>query len=478
MGDLRLFTPEFVVLAGTLMAFAMSAIEVSKRWAWRVSIHMGAIALGASAMFLLSEGQPFFNGIYSVDVFSQLLKFGIVAGLFLTLLLCERSGSLRDEAYVDVPIFLFISTLGMMMLVSATELLTLYVALELSAYGMYIMAALHRLRKDGSEAAAKYILFGGASSAVTLYGISLIYGATGSTYLSAIPAAGMSPLLIVGGLLALAGLAFKLALFPFHAWAPDTYEGAPHQVVTFIATASKVAAVGVLIRILVPFAKDPQQIKIALLVLCVASMTFGNLAAIAQRDVKRLLAYSTVAHAGYIAIGLASFTELGFAAAIFYALIYVPISFCAFLVVTAVGSDGRNPKFEDMAGLYQRSPLLAATLLIGLFGLAGIPPTAGFIGKWFLFVAALDGAMFWLVFVAAVNATISLYYYLRLLKEAYLTPPGDRPAIRLPDGVAVAACIGMVLVLVAGVYPGPLWDVSGEAARAVMGIDLFLEFKP
>lgn len=469
MGDLRLFTPEFVVLAGTLAAFAMSAIEAGTRWTWRVAVHMGAISVGAAAMFLSSKGQPFFDGIYAVDAFSQLLKLGIVAGMFLTLLLCERNASLRDDAYVDLPIFLFISTLGMMMLVSATELLTLYVALELSAYGLYVMAALHKLRREGSEAGAKYILFGAASSAVTLYGISLIYGATGSTYLSAIPATGATPMLIAGALLALSGLAFKLALFPFHAWAPDTYEGAPHQVVTFIATASKVAAVGVLIRILAPFVRDPQQLRIGLLVVCVASMTFGNLAAIVQRDVKRLLAYSTIAHAGYIAIGLLSFSKVGFAAAIFYALIYVPVSFCAFLVVCAVGSDGRNPKIEDMAGLYKRSPLLAAALLIGLFGLAGIPPTAGFIGKWFLFVAALDEGLFWLVFVAAVNATISLYYYLRVLKEAYLTPPGDRPTIRLPDGIAVAACIGIVLTLAAGVYPGPLWDLASDAARAVLG---------
>lgn len=469
MGSLRLFTPEFVVLAGTLVAFLVSAIGAGRVWTWRISIHLGAVAVGAAAMFLQSSGQPFFHGVYKVDAFSQLLKLGIVAGLFLTLLLCERTGSLRDDAYVDLPIFLFISSLGMMMLVSATELLTLYVSLELSAYGMYIMAALHKLRRQGTEAGAKYILFGAASSAVTLYGISLIYGATGSTYLAHIPEAGASPMLIAGGVLALSGLAFKLALFPFHAWAPDAYQGAPHQVVTFIATASKVAAVGVLARVLAPFAHDPKQLQTALLVVCVASMTLGNLAAIVQKDVKRLLAYSTVAHAGYIAIGLLTFTKVGFAAAVFYAMIYVPVSLCAFVVVCAVGNDGRNPTFDDLAGLHSRSPLMAAALLVGMFGLAGIPPTAGFFGKWFLFVAALDDNLFWLVFVAAINATISMYYYLRVLKEAYLTPPGDRPNIRLPDGIAVAACLGIVLVLAAGVYPGPLWELATDAARALMG---------
>jgi len=469
MGNLRLFTPEFVVLAGTLVAFLVSAIGASRVWTWRIAIHLGAVAVGAAAMFLQSSGHPFFHDVYKVDAFSQLLKLGIVTGLFLTLLLCEHTQSLRDDAYVDLPIFLFISTLGMMMLVSATELLTLYVSLELSAYGMYIMAALHKLRRQGTEAGAKYILFGAASSAVTLYGISLIYGATGSTYLVQIPAAGASPMLIAGAVLALSGLAFKLALFPFHAWAPDAYQGAPHQVVTFIATASKVAAVGALARVLAPFAHDPKQLQTALLVVCVASMTLGNLAAIVQKDVKRLLAYSTVAHAGYITIGLLTFSKVGFAAAVFYTMIYVPVSLCAFVVVCAVGSDGRNPTFDDLAGLYSRSPLMAAALLVGMFGLAGIPPTAGFFGKWFLFVAALDNNLFWLVFVAAINATISMYYYLRVLKEAYLTPPGDRPKIRLPDGIAVAACLAIVLVLAAGVYPGPLWDLATDAARALMG---------
>ncbi len=466
-GNLYLFLPEAMVLLGALVAFALSAFDAPARMTWRASVLLCAAALGVLATSLFQTGEPFFPGIYRVDVYSQLLKLGIVVGLFLTLLISGQQGSFRVRARPDVPIFLYMSALGMMMLVSATELLTIYVALELAAYGLYILAALHRRQREGSEAGAKYVLFGAASSAITLYGMSLVYGATGSTYLSRIMHASPSLLLLVGVLLAASGLLFKLAVFPFHAWAPDTYEGAPHQAVTFIGTASKVAAVGVLARVLL-LAGSEQTVTV-LLILSVASMAFGNLAALAQTNLKRLLAYSTIAHAGYILIGLLVFTKVGLAAAIFYVLVYVPIAFCVFLVVTAVGADGHNPRFASLAGLYQRSPLLMVVLMVGLFGLAGIPPTSGFAGKWFLFSAAVGKGLFWLVLVAAVAATVSIYYYLQVMKAAFLAPAEDRPVIELSLPFEFASYLAIALVLFTGFYPGPLWELSLRAANALMG---------
>jgi len=467
MGDLTLFTPETVVLLGALLAFALSVIGAPYRVGWFVSLVVAAAAVAVTIVFLHATGEPFFPGIYRVDAFSQPLKLGIAVGLLLTLLGAGNPGTVRRRNRIDLPVFLFFAALGMMMLVSATELLTLYVALELSAYGLYIPAALHRAQRTGSEAAAKYVLYGAASSAITIYGISLLFGATGTTDLAGVAGAIGTPLGLVGLLLTLSGALFKLAVFPFHAWAPDAYQGAPHQAVTFIGTASKVAAVGVLARFISLASPSPGALTTALLILCVASMTVGNLAAIVQRDFKRLLAYSTVAHAGYIMIGLSCSTDLGVSAAVFYTLIYVPVVFCAFLVVCVLGADGSNPDKAAIAGLYRRSPLLAATLLVGMFGLAGIPPTIGFAGKWVLFSAAIDRHLLWLVVVGAVNATISLYYYLLIIREAYLTPPADDSKVRLAPVASAAAWIAMALVVLGGVFPRPIWDLAENAARAL-----------
>ena len=386
------------------------------------------------------------------------------------MLLNRQSGSVQEHAREDVPIFLFLGTVGLVMLVSATELITVYVSLELSAYALYIMAALHQSRREGSEAAVKYVLAGSVASAVSLYGITLIYGTARTTYLAGIMANSAlytEPLFVVGVVLLFAGFLFKLAVFPFHAWAPDVYRGAPHQAVAFIGTASKIGAVGIIIRALL-LAPDSQLIADGLLILCVLSMTVGNLAALVQRDIKRLLAYSTVAHAGYLLIGLIGVSQLGVASTIFYVTVYLLIAFGPFLVVCALGQDGSNPQLEDLSGLHQRSPFLAFVLMVGLFGLAGIPPTPGFAGKWFLFAAALKQGMFGLVLVAAINATISLYYYLIVLKQAYLAEADGRPPVVLNRAYTLAGVITVALVIAVGFYPAPVWDLALGAARAVL----------
>ena len=469
MGSLVLFTPEVVILVGAILALVLSILGLSYRTVWLASVIVAALGVGVSFAFIGADGEPFFPGIYRVDVFSQVLKLGITTGLFLSILIAGNPGSVREHARVDFPMFLFFSALGMMMMVSATELLTLYVALEFSAYGLYILAALSKRQREGSEAAAKYVLYGAASSAATLFGLSLIFGAARSTMLADIMAMTPTPMLVVGVFLALSGVLFKLAVYPFHAWAPDTYQGGPHEAVTFIGTASKVAAVGILARLLFLAIPAPASLVNTILILSVASMTVGNLAAMVQNDLKRLLAYSTVAHAGYILIGLACFSEKGVAAAIFYAMTYVPIVFCAFLVVCVLGADGNSPTKRTIAGIYKRSPLLGVTLLVGMFGLAGIPPTAGFIGKWFLFFAAIERDLLWLVLVGAINATISLYYYLHVIKDAYLTPPVDDTKIEVSSATTIAAWLGIALVLFFGFYPTPLWELAEAAAKVLIG---------
>lgn len=470
MGSLELFLPEATVLVGALVAFVLAILRVPQRIAWGAATVFGIASVVMTAVYLNASGEPFFAGIYRVDALSQLLKLGITGSLALTLLVGRDLASFRLSTRVDVPIFLFFATLGMMALVSATELLTLYVSLELSAYALYVIAALQRRERMGSEVAAKYVLYGAAASAISLYGISLIYGSAGSTYLSAIMQTTMSPVFAVGILLALCGVFFKLAVFPFHAWAPDTYEGAPHEAVAFIGTASKVAAVGLLVRIVLFAAPAGEAITIALLVLSVLSMTIGNLAAIRQHDLKRLLAWSTVAHAGYLLIGLSTMSTVGVASGLFYVVTYVPIVFAPFVVVCVLGRDGSNPTKASIAGLYQRSPLLAFTLLVGMFGLAGIPPTAGFVGKWFLFSAAIEKGFYWLVIVAALNATVSLYYYLLIVKEAYLTPGTDASEVRMSGAAQAAACVVVVAAIAFGSFPRHVWEACEAAARAAFAV--------
>ena len=470
MTEFKLFLPEAVVLLAALVAFAMSAFAARYRAIWFASTLLSVAAIVVCVATLHSQGDPFTAGYYRVDLFSQLLKLGLAVGLTLTLLVSRELPSVRESSRTDLPIFLTLGTLGMMMLVSATELLTLYVVLELSAYSLYVMAALNRRQREGGEAGAKYLLFGAAASAITLYGLSLVYGATGSTLLADVVHHESTPLFVVGVVLTLSGLFFKLAVLPFHAWAPDTYQAAPHQVATFIGTSSKVAAIGILVRVLT-MALDAEAVRAMLIALAVVSMTVGNLAALAQKDLKRLLAWSTVAHAGYVMLGLLTLTELGMAAAVFYGLVYLVVAFAAFLAVVVVSTDGENPSLESLAGLYRRAPLVGVVLLAGMFGLAGVPPTPGFTGKWFLFSAALNSHYFWLVLIGAVNATISLYYYLRVVKYAYQTVPDAE--VQAPLKVALptqpAAWAAMALIAVIGFYPGPLWDLARGAAKALLG---------
>ena len=467
MNHPELFCPEFALLLGALLSFACAAIGTTTRTAWLVSLACALIAVGTSALALPYQGQPFEAGIYTVDAFSQVLKLGISVALAFAIAIAERQDSTRPSARGEVHFFFYISALGMMMLVSATELLTLYIALELSAYGLYILAALHRQERLGSEAAAKYILFGAAASAISLYGISLIYGATQTTYIAEIAASGGSPLLIAGVVLTLAGVLYKLAAFPVHAWAPDTYQGAPHEASSFLATASKVAAVGLLLRVLSMAGGNSEHLRTILIVVAVLSMSVGNLSALFQKDFKRLLGFSAVAHAGYLLLGLLTFSKLGAAAAIFYVLTYVPIVVCAFLVIAAISQNGANPSIASLAGLYKRSPLLGLVLLVAMFGLAGIPPTPGLAGKWFLFSAVIEDGHIWLVLVAAVNATISLYYYLLVVKEAYLTPPGERADVKLSPTYSVVALVAIAIVAFSGFYPAPVWSMASSAASVL-----------
>jgi NADH-quinone oxidoreductase subunit N len=360
----------------------------------------------------------------------------------------------------------------MMMLVSSVHLLAIYVSLELSSYCLYILVALRKGENMGLEAGIKYFLIGISASAVMLFGLALLYGTTQATYISdmveVLPGVIDKPAVIVGLLLTLSGFFFKLAVFPFHSWAPDVYQGAANQVSAYIATASKVAAIALLIRMvaLTDTATVSPYLLHVLVMLSIVSMTVGNLAAIVQKDMKRLLAYSTIAHAGYLLIGILSMSQAGYSGVIFYALALLVMKFTAFLVVVRVADDDRNLQIDQLAGLYQRSPLLALALMVSIFSLAGIPPTIGFTGKLFVFLAAMEQGYFTLVLIAMINVVISLYYYLLVLKAAYMLKPDKAmPAIQLAPPAKVLAAALILAMLVVGIFPTYILEIAEAAAR-------------
>jgi NADH-quinone oxidoreductase subunit N len=278
-----------------------------------------------------------------------------------------------------------------------------------------------------------------------------------------------TPAALIGMLLTLCGFFFKLAVFPFHIWAPDVYQGSANQVTAYIATASKVAAIAILIRMVAVTGPGSIYLAHALVTLSIISMTLGNLAAIVQKDLKRLLAYSAVAHAGYVLIGVLSMDSAGYASVIFYAVTMLIMKFTAFLVVVKVADDGRNLEISQLAGLHRRSPLLAMALMVSVFSLAGIPPTIGFTGKFLIFAAAMQNGYFTLVLIAMINVVISLYYYLLILKAAYLLEPQDeQPTLQLSQPNTILTGLLVAVMVVIGIYPTYLLELATAAAGALM----------
>jgi NADH-quinone oxidoreductase subunit N len=474
MAEMALFLPETVCLLGALVLFGAQVMGARYSVIRALAVLVGALALAATVWTWPLSGEPFFPGIYRVDFFSQFVKAILAGGFAFVAAISSRPLTVRQEAWPELPMFLLLATTGMMMLASATEMITLYISMELAAYPVYIVVALHRNGDLRGESSTKYMLQGMVASAVTLYGFSFIFGLAGSTYgldiALQLQVLAAQPLFWLAALLVLAGFLFKLAAFPFHFWAPDTYQTAPHEVVTFVATASKVAAIAVLCRIaalVAPAGLDAELLTTVLMWMSVAAMTLGNLAALRQGDLKRLLGYSAVAHAGYVLIGIQTLSQTGLTAALFYAVGYAAMSGLCFLVVIEVGRDEDLVPIESLAGLHKRAPLLAATLLIGLFGLIGLPPTVGFIGKWFLFSAAIEQGQFVFVLVAAINSAVALYYYLLVIRQAYLVDPVSTAPLHTGVGTLAVAGATTGLVIAMGIVPGWFWTKSAEAVASM-----------
>jgi NADH-quinone oxidoreductase subunit N len=444
------------------------------RLARRVALATSLAAIVASVCCIGQEA-TLFTGVYRVDLFSQGLKVVFSVGFMLIVLLNGGLEDIREEVKPEYYLFLAVSVSGLMMLVSCIDLITLVIALEVSAFPLYLMVPMRRERegqRTQMESAIKYIMFGVAANGIMLFGMSYLFGLTGTTSLPVLlvrlqPLTN-SPLVIAGLAMMFCGLYYKLAIFPFHFWAPDVYQGAANETAALVASLPKVGGVAVLVRF-VSLAPPDNRAVVALLltILAIGSMFYGNLIALMQKDFKRLLGFSGIAHAGYALVGFVAMDQLGYSAALYYIIGYLLMVLACFVVICRVSRDGTNVAIEELAGLHRRSPLLAVTLAVGVFALAGIPPFVGFMGKLSLLAAALSKGHLALVIIAMVNAAIAVYYYLAVVREAWFRDPGDLPPIRL-DWPTRALCVLLIAgILALGIAPGRVLDtISVSVAQS------------
>jgi NADH-quinone oxidoreductase subunit N len=466
------FTPELYCTAMALVFLGLSmGREDAPRLHFQTALVLSAIGVGVTLASAGLQGDLFF-GSYRIDAFSQVFKVLLSCGFFLVVVLCSDLAGVDRRLHPEFYLLLTTSTLALMLLVSSVHLLTIYISLELSSYSLYVLVYLRKGRPRRDRTVVHYFLIGASASAVMVFGIALLYGGTRTMYVvemaRVLPSAMAQPMVLIGFVMTLAGFFFKLAVFPFHFWAPGVYEGSANQLTTYIATASKAAAIALLVRF-ASLGDDSAALAQILVVLSIVTMTVGNVSAIVQKDLKRLLAYSSVAHAGYVLIGILSMNPEGYAGAVFYSVALVILKFTAFMVVVKVAADGENITVDQLAGLHRRSPLLALALMLSLFGLCGIPPTIGFIGKLLVFTAAMERGYFTLVLIAMINVVISLYYYLLVIKAAYLTEPPEEPApLALSTGERVLTAALITVITVVGFYPAPLLHVARTAAAVLL----------
>jgi NADH-quinone oxidoreductase subunit N len=436
----------------------------------------GLVLIGVLAVIFARPGatpQSYWGDMLRLDNAGFLFRMLFLTGAALTVLFAMESEVVRERG--EFYILLLVSTLGMCLMASATDLILLYLAIETTSIPLYVLAGFVTADQKSVESGIKYLLFGAMTSAVMLFGFSFLFGFTGTTNIAGIAqglsAAGIPTVaVVVILLLVLVGFGFKISAVPFHFWAPDVYEGSPTPVAGFLSTASKAAGFAVLLRVMfVAFPAYQPLWQIMAMVLATASMFVGNLLALAQKNIKRLLAYSSIAQAGYILIGVAAGTSFGVSASVYYLMSYLVTNLAAFGIVTVVGRVVGSDEISAYAGLSRRSPGLSLALLVALLSLGGIPPFAGFFGKFLVFGAAIQEGYLWLALVGILNSIIGLYYYLTVLKVVYVYRSEDeaQPLPGVP-GWKAALILCLVGILTLGVLFAPFYNLATGAATAIL----------
>ena len=485
MNDALRILPEIVLTLGgilVMLADAMLAKTANRKpLGWLAAL----VALGALAASLWQYNQApgtAYSGVVQTDAFSVFFHVTIAGIVLATVLIALDAVTPQTEGLGELFALILFGAVGMMLMSSAVELLLVFVALEISSISTYIMAGFRRKSAKSPESALKYFLLGSFATAFFLYGIALVFGATGSTRIgeigsavaTAVTGGSVSPLLFVGLAMILIGLCFKVSAAPFHVWTPDVYEGAPSPVVALMSTGPKVAAFAVLLRIAYgAFPLLRGHWEPVLWWVAVASMTIGNLGALRQRSVKRMLAYSSIAHAGYILVAFTALSAEGIAAASFYAVAYAAMNVGVFAAVShAGGYDDRLTLIDDFKGLAWRSPLVGGAMGFFLISLIGIPFTGGFFGKFYVFASALHAGMVWLAIIGLVNSGIAAFYYLRVIAAVFSRPAESSPVNAVPRPSFALLCalfLTVAATLVLGIAPGGIL-AGAQAAAATYGV--------
>ena len=467
ISDLALLVPE-LILVGMALALILAARRIQKTPVALVGTVIAALAAALASGWALSGGaQTGFGGMITLDGYSQFFKVLIAATLALAALLSVRTIDRDQIPRAEYHVLLLLASTGMMLAVSALDLLTLYLGLELMTLCSYILVGITVEKPTANEAAIKYFLLASFASALLLYGISLTYGVTGATDFAAIASAlieqgpGDNPLLLVAVGLVTVGIAFKIAAVPLHAWAPDAYQGASAPVAAFLAAGSKAAGLAALGRVgLMAFGSESNALSVVLLGLAALSIVVGSVVALSQTDMKRLLAYSSIAHAGYALLGLIAGTPEGVSATMTYAFFYVFMTLGAFGVVIALGERGES--LDGYHGLAAQRPGTAALMLLFLLSLTGIPPTAGFAAKFVVILSAVRAGHMALAVLAVACSVVSAFVYMRVAVLMYMREQQDAVPPRLPMAVSAALAVAALVTLIGGISPGSVtrWAVS------------------
>jgi NADH-quinone oxidoreductase subunit N len=480
--DLMVIAPELVVLATALLVMVVDlfiASEQKSRLAWLSLV--GVVVAAGLAYYIWDGSDPALQDMLVADGYALFLNLVILAAAALAILFsvdyARRTGLAQGEYYT----LLLLSTTGMMLMAAAINLMTIFLALEILSIALYVLVGLNRAERRSGEAALKYFLLGAFASGFLLYGMALVYGQAGTMALAGVreavrAAQGVPALLAVGLGLMIVGFGFKVALVPFQMWTPDVYQGAPTSVTGFMSVGAKVAGFAALGRVvLYSFGRLYLNWVWVLAVLAALTMTVGNLAALRQTNLKRMLAYSSIAHAGYILVGVAAGNTLGTSGMLFYLFAYAFTNVAAFAVVIAVGrfagSSGGGETVDDFAGLAHRQAGLAAVMALFMLSLAGVPPLAGFLGKLYVFGAAVEANLAWLAILGVINSVISAYYYLRVVAAMYMrdAQPAAPATGLVSPGLQVGVGLSALAIVVLGLWPAPILDLARVTVAALLG---------
>lgn len=473
LSSLSVSTPELILAIGAL-ALLMIGVYGGEKSAKPVTWLSIALMVVAALwiIFYPADGSAY-SGAFVSDHFARFMKILALIGSASALLMSTSLQGVEKIDKFEFPVLVTLATLGMMLMISAHDLISFYMSLELQSLALYVVAAMNRESARSTEAGLKYFVLGALSSGMMLYGMSLVYGFTGHTNFADIAkilgSETRSLGLVFGLVFVLAGVAFKISAAPFHMWTPDVYEGAPTPVTAFFAGAPKIAAMAVFVRVVIeafqPITHDWQQIVIFVSML---SMVIGSFAAIGQTNFKRLMAYSSIGHMGYALVGLAAGNQPGVSGVMLYMTIYVAMTLGTFAVIMSMrNKDGEAlERIDDFAGLSTTDPLMAAVLTIMMFSLAGIPPLAGFFAKYFVFVAAIKAGLYWLSVIGVLASVVGAYYYLRIVKLMWFDAP-VREIARVPGSLKLVYSIAGVFVLGYVVFGGPIGNAAEAAAAAL-----------